>query len=69
MGGGRFFELVDIAANARRGRTATPIAFEAIRRIDALFDIEREINGLSAARRLAARQETTSRDQGFRQHG
>ena len=30
---------------------------EAVRRIDALFDVEREINGLSAARRLAARQE------------
>src|SRR5271155_2973500 len=45
---------------ARRGRTATPIspiAFEAVRRIDALFDIEREINGLSAAGRLAVRQE------------
>jgi transposase len=58
----KFFELADIAANARRGRTATPIspiAFEAVRRIDALFDIEREINGLSAARRLAARQETS----------
>ena len=58
----KFFELADIAASARRGTTATPIspiAFEAVRRIDALFDIEREINGLSAARRLAARQETS----------
>src|ERR1700691_3157779 len=56
----KFFELADIAANARRGRTATPIspiALEAVRRIDALFDIEREINGLSAAGRLAVRQE------------
>jgi hypothetical protein len=43
-----------------RGKTAAPIApiaLEAVRRIDALFDIEREINGLSAAARLAARQE------------
>jgi transposase len=56
----KFFELADIAANARLSKTAapiSPIAFEAVRRIDALFDIEREINGLSAARRLAARQE------------
>ena len=56
----KFFELADIAANARRVKTATPIspiALEAVRRIDALFDVEREINGLSAARRLAARQE------------
>jgi hypothetical protein len=39
----KFFELADIAANARRSKTATPIspiAFEAVRRIDALFDIE-----------------------------
>ena len=56
----KFFELADIAANARRVKTATPIspiALEAVRRIDALFDIEREINGLAAAERLAARQE------------
>jgi len=56
----KFFELADIAANARRSKTAapiSPIAFEAVRRIDALFNIEREINGLAAARRLAARQE------------
>ena len=32
------------------------IAFEAVRRINALFDIERDINGLSPADRLAARQ-------------
>ena len=59
----KFFELADIAANARRSKTATPIspiAFEAVRRIDALFDIEREINGLSAAGRLAARQERSA---------
>ena len=59
----KFFELADIAANARRGKTATPIspiAFEAVRRIDGLFDIEREINGLSAAGRLAVRQERST---------
>jgi transposase len=54
----KFFELADIAANARRGRDASPIspiALEAVRRIDAVFDIEREINGFSAEDRLAAR--------------
>jgi hypothetical protein len=56
----KFFELADIAANARRSKTATPIspiALEAVRRIDALFDVEREINCLSAAERLVARRE------------
>ena len=46
----KFFELADIAANARRGKNAppiSPIALEAVKRIDAIFDIEREINGLS----------------------
>ena len=54
----KFFELADIAANVRRGKTAaviSPIALEAVRRIDALFAIERGINGLSAAKRLDAR--------------
>ena len=44
----QFFELADIAANARRGKKATaisPIALETVKRIDALFDIERGING------------------------
>jgi hypothetical protein len=44
----KLFVLADIAANAKRGKHATPIspiAFEAVKRIDALFDIEREING------------------------
>ncbi|WP_287382049.1 IS66 family transposase, partial [Mesorhizobium sp.] len=56
----QFFELADIAANARRGRQApaiSPIAFEAVKRIDALFDIERAINGLDAGERLRVRQE------------
>jgi transposase len=34
-----------------------PIAIEAVRRIDALFAIEREINGQSISRRLAVRRE------------
>jgi transposase len=56
----KFFELADIAANARRGRKApaiSPVALEAVKRIDALFDIERSVNGLSIGERLRARQE------------
>ena len=59
----QFFELADIAANARRGKNATaisPIALEAVKRIDALFDIERGINGLSVEERLRVRQEQSA---------
>ena len=55
-----FFKLADIAANTKRGKDAPPIsplALEAVRRIDALFDLERALNGKPAAERLAARQE------------
>jgi transposase len=61
-----FFVLADIAANARRkaqGKTTaviSPLALEAVRRIDALFDIERAINGQSAERRRAVRQEASA---------
>ena len=57
-----FFLLADLEAAARRkaqGKTLgviSPIALEAVRRIDALFAIERDINGLSAERRRAIRQ-------------
>ena len=47
----------------RRGKNAaaiSPIALEAVRRIDALFDIERGINGLSAEERLRVRQEQSA---------
>ncbi len=59
----KFFELADIAAGARRksqGKTdvvISPMALEAVQRIDRLFDIERTINGLTADQRLAARQD------------
>ena len=56
----KFFVLADIAANAKRGKNAPPIsplALEAVKRIDALFDLERAINGQSPERRLAARRE------------
>ena len=33
----------------------SPIAFEAVQKIDAVFTLEREINGLSPAERVAAR--------------
>jgi transposase len=59
----KFFELADIAANARRGKAApaiSPIALEAVKRIDALFDIERTINGASADERLRVRQEQSA---------
>lgn len=45
----KFFELAEI------GRA--PLAVEAVRRIDTIFDIERSINGLPTAQRLAVRQE------------
>ena len=54
----KFFELADIAAGKRRGRSAPPIsppALEAVTRIDAIFAIERTIRGESAERRLAER--------------
>ena len=56
----KFYELADIAASKRRGKHAppvSPLAMEAVKRIDALFDIEREINGAPAWRRLAVRRE------------
>lgn len=59
----QFFELADIAKNARRGRSATaisPIALAAVQRIDALFDIERTINGLNADQRRRVRQEKSA---------
>ena len=61
-----FFIMADLVANARRaaqGRTPgviSPLALEAVRRIDALFDIERSINGHSAERRRAVRQELSA---------
>ena len=61
-----FFVMADVDANARRkaqGNTnsvISPLALEAVRRIDALFDIERAINGHSAEQRRAARQELSA---------
>ena len=59
----KFFELADVTTAARRKsrgeRTGMiyPIALEAVQRLDALFDIERGINGKPTAERLAMRQQ------------
>ena len=55
----KFFELADIKGNVRKGKPAhdiSPVALEAVTRIDALFDVERQINGLDDTSRLVARQ-------------
>ena len=54
-----FFELADIEKAARegKGKPVSPIALEAVRRLDALFEIERAINGRGADERRAVRQE------------
>ncbi len=54
----KFFELADVEGNIRKGKSPkeiSPIAFEAVTRNNALFDIERDINGLDPAGRLEAR--------------
>ena len=53
----KLFELADIASNARKGKltTISPIAFEAVQKFDAIFALERSINGSSPEARVAAR--------------
>ena len=57
----KFFELADVEGAARkksRGEHAGsvyPIALEAVQKLDALFEIERTINGYPPAERLAVR--------------
>ena len=56
----KFFEL---ATSRRRGRNAapiSPIAFEAVTRIDAIFDIECEINSIATGQRLTARRDRSA---------
>src|SRR5579884_1940778 len=61
-----FFVLADVEADARRkaqgrsGSVISPLAVEAVRRIDALFDIERTMGGQSAERRRQVRQELSA---------
>ena len=58
-----FFAMADIEENARRRATGrngialSPMAIEIVRRIDALFEVERSINGKSAEERRTVRQE------------
>ena len=55
-----FFELADIATQLKRkpGKRVviSPLAIEAVQRIDRIFAIERDINGSPAAERHAGRQ-------------
>src|SRR5271168_5224098 len=57
-----FFAMADIEENARRKAAGkkeiviSPVAMEIVRRIDALFEIERSINGQNADQRKAVRQ-------------
>jgi len=52
----KFFVLADITAKVRgKLSVVAPLALAAIKRIDAIFDIEREISGLSADERLTVR--------------
>ena len=59
----KFFVLADIEAAARtrakgeKPPVISPLALEVVRRIDALFEIERAITGKSPEERLAVRQE------------
>ena len=59
----KFFVLADVESAARRkasGQQAgviSPLCLEAVRRIDRLFDIERDINGCNAHQRHAVRQQ------------
>jgi transposase len=52
----KFFVLADITAKVRgKLPVVAPLALEAVKRIDAIFDIEREINGRLAEERLVVR--------------
>jgi len=57
-----FFAMADLEENVRRRAAGkkeiplSPIAIEVVRRIDALFEIERSINGKSPEERRAVRQ-------------
>jgi transposase len=59
-----FFELEDIAAQMKRSKkqavVISPLAAEAVKRIDAIFEIERAINGKTAEERLVSRREQSA---------
>ncbi|MCB9948445.1 MAG: IS66 family transposase [Rhodospirillaceae bacterium] len=55
----KVFELADVADAVRKGKPAhaiSPVALKAVERMDVLFAIERELNGLTAEARRDARQ-------------
>jgi transposase len=58
----KFFTLADANAQLkqRKAPLVSPMAVEAVLRIDALFEIERTINGKSAAERRAVRQDQSA---------
>ncbi len=62
----KFFVLADIDAAARshskgeKPAVVSPLALEAVRRIDVLFEIERAINGKPPEERLAVRQDLSA---------
>lgn len=62
----KFFELADVEGAARRKSRGEkvgvvyPIALEAVQKLDALFVIERDINGRSPTERHALRQELSA---------
>lgn len=57
----KFFVLADVTARARgKPSVIAPLALEAVKRIDAIFAIEREINGRPAEERLAVRRARTA---------
>ncbi len=53
----KLFELADVASKARNNSSTviSPIAFAAVQKFDAIFALERGINGLSPEQRLAVR--------------
>ncbi|HEX6142481.1 MAG TPA: IS66 family transposase [Geminicoccaceae bacterium] len=55
----KFFVLAEIGLNTRgKIAVAAPLAVEAVKRIDAIFDAERLVNGATAGKRLEARRAT-----------
>lgn len=56
----KFFELADIKDKARKRKKVaeeiSPVALDAVARFDAIFEVERGLNGLEAEARRAARQ-------------
>jgi transposase len=53
----KFFVMVDVAKRSASAKSVAPLALEAVRRIDAIFDVERELTGIAEDERLAQRRE------------